>query len=346
MLNLASISEKQTTRNPHWCSPLSFTFRGTLPFIEQGCSAKLSIFPMTSTQTAFIAIVAIFISALIGALVPLAVVPVTPSLTRVGNAFAAGFLTSAAIVHLLPSAHDVMRRAWPGHQFPVDGVATLFGAIIVFLIDFFLRGSSSHHNVNTEETSLPLLSGDKVNDGPVRCCSSQRLHTATSPLHHIPSPRSGLAAVLAATLTFHSLIEGISLGASLSERREFMVLVIAILAHKLFAALALGASLATAVAAAGTQRAFHVAVFTSIIFSCSTPIGAVFGSVIVTTLFHSAALIAALNCASAGVFLYIAFVDLLADEVRDCTTTNKDRILRAILFVSAASAMSVIALWT
>lgn len=351
---------------------------------------------------------AIFLSALVGVLVPLAV-NVTPRLTKVGNAFAAGFLSSAAIVHLQPAAHDAMLQALgpsPGddsdERFPYDGVATLMGAIVVFLLDFSMRGGSDKDkdNENTDinnnnnnnsysrvrnyrtfschafrkrlrpwnrhlYTTAPTTDDSHKDhhepdehQSPLTCqvCVDQpscTIHNSPPEASHAPkhtdpnkpsSPRLGIALLLAVSLSFHSLMEGVALGTSLHEARQFSIIAIAILAHKLFAALSLGSSLAS------SQQPKSLSVFMGLGFALSTPIGAVVGAGLVSLVSTQSSFITAwLTCVSAGVFLYVAFVDMLADEIRESSNQNDehyhDRGLRAFMFILSASAMSLLAIW-
>lgn len=319
---------------------------------------------MASVPLALGAIVAIFALALAGALLPLLVIPIAPELTRFGNAFAAGFLSSAAIVHLLPSGHEAMRQATGPLKFPLDGLATLAGATSVFLLDVLLRRVSHSHMPHSlkaqivDPEALPLVSAAVENIGKVEKAEKDGIGMV-SPVRHmatcgnstqVASARSasriGVATILAMTLSFHSLVEGLSLGVSLPQPDQFTVVALAVLAHKLFAALALGAALSAAVANVRYPHAFQAAVCAAVGFASFTPIGVIVGSAVMASSVSGGVLTASLNCASAGVFLYVAFVDLLAEEVRDCSGRLRDSLLRCLMFVGAAGIMSVMAIWT
>lgn len=380
---------------------------------------------MSPIVQAAVLLSAIFLSALVGVLVPLAV-NVTPRLTKVGNAFAAGVLSSAAIVHLQPAAHDAMLEALgpsPGddsdERFPYDGLATLMGAIVVFLLDFSMRGGTNNKDDDNETTNnnnynknnnINMTNNNNSNnnsnsnsrgrnyatfnndafrkrlrpwnhhlyptvpttddshkdhhepdehqsprtyeiyiDQPssTTTVSPTQQQTSHSPKHTHTKPSSsrlGIALLLAVSLSFHSLMEGVALGTSLHELRQFSIIAIAILAHKLFAALSLGSSLAS------SQQSKSLSVFIGLGFALSTPIGAVVGAGLVSLVSAKSSLITAwLTCVSAGVFLYVAFVDMLADEIRESSNQNDeyyhDRRLRAFLFILSASAMSLLAVW-
>lgn len=377
---------------------------------------------MSQELNSTLVIFAIFVSALGGALIPIVAIPVTPRITKIGNAFSAGFLSAAALVHLLPPAHDSMKLAVQNFstsdhfsKFPYDGIATLFGATLVFLIDSAMRTNTSNKtsdvdvdvdvgrnsnsnaisdrdtdkNINITNTnntvSNEISNCESTHTSSPSSPSSCKEHSESDPLlnftkvphrhHHeqnknqrrssisIPfssppstsssisknktttdpnSSKVTLSLVFATTLSFHSLMEGITLGASLLHTKQFMVLAIAILAHKLFAALSLGTSLA---AASPKNTITTMSILTAFAFAFSTPLGALLGALIVSTTVQSVLVSATLTCMSAGIFLYVAFVDLLAEEVRECACDDHDRFLRGVLFVCAASAMSLLAIW-
>lgn len=274
----------------------------------------------TSALTAAFTVAVIFTGALAGALVPALYLPVTPRVTRMGNALAAGVLASAALVHLMPGAHAIMQQA-VGHSldFPYDGVATLFGVTVVFLLDTFLRQTA-----RTSPHTPPSLHYKPIGVEQEEQADSN-------------APRPTLALVLAVSLSFHSVLEGLTLGASLRHVRQFNVIALAIVTHKVFAAAALGSSLA----AAHSPRSHRIVSCTA--FALSTPLGALAGMALAAA--ASGVVAAALSCVSTGVFLYVGLVELLADEVRLADASTADRTSRAALFVAAAGCMSVLALW-
>lgn len=275
---------------------------------------------------ALISLTAIFASALMGGLAPLLVSTPSARLMRLGNSFAAGILASVALVHLLPAAHDAVLAARGPRPFPLDGAATLAGTCAVFLLDIVLRARTRPTMTSSEDE--PLL----------------------------PSKRNGhlgVAAVLAGSLCVHAIVEGLSLGAMLSDSRRFAMISAAVLAHKVFAALALGSSLAGAVekSVEGRQEAKRAALATAVLFACLTPLGALVGVLLVSVAGFQATLGAALlNCVSAGVFVYVALVDLLAEELRAVSESRCEREadvgVRAGVFVVAAGAMTVLGVWT
>lgn len=331
---------------------------------------------MTSLFFATICIIVIFVSALVGVLLPLIVLPVTTRVTKIGNAFASGFLISAAIVHLLPDAHRIMAHAMKKYDvdinssraFPYDGLATLIGATLVFLVDFALRSRHSNSNIDNQVTRSSSTSSNDIASATVSSPLVQypwKRFTYTSPTVRqsdveIPTSdqvadsenrstqsatpsvdKSTVAVVLAMSLSFHSIMEGVSLGATFNTN-EFSIIAIAILAHKFFAALALGTALSTA-------HSLRWAIFIGVTFALATPIGAILGMLIVTTAAVESSIVSAwLTCISAGVFMYVGFVDLLAEEV--CNSHDdpypQDRMVRALSFVFAACAMSFVTIWT
>jgi solute carrier family 39 (zinc transporter), member 1/2/3 len=159
--------------------------------------------------------------------------------------------------------------------------------------------------------------------------------------------------MLAAALSFHSLMEGLTLGVSQRSRRQFLALLVAILAHKFFAAFALGISLSSAASTpAGRRAALHAAV----VFALTTPVGAAAGLCVSSALLPRAAtaVCAGLGAVSAGIFVYIALVELVAEDFR-CDETPEaclvgpggdrdDVLLRTGIFVAAAVAMAALAL--
>lgn len=228
----------------------------------------------------------IFLSALLGTLFPFFSSYATNSnFTSFGNVLSAGFLISTALVHLLPEASIPLHHAFP--SFPISGLLVVFGIISVFTVENVTRKHLQQQQSNSNSSS-----------------------SNTSQL---------IAIVLAITLSFHSFIEGLALGAAISNPKRFIAIATAILAHKFFAALTLGNSLATAVNGHSTERISRLsAIGTGIFFALVTPVAAFVGAALVENWIDSESnLIAALDCVSAGVFLYIGLVEILANEFHE-----------------------------
>lgn len=349
---------------------------------------------MTSTVVspwlALFSILIVFLFALLGALLPLHVLTTSTGSTtlfRYGNAFAAGFLSAAAFVHLLPGADRAFMHLFPDSKYPTAGLLALAGATAVFSLDHVLRhrfsrtaapdagghvqhchthptsGSPCHASLvqqqkqeeeeeedhkHHHDEEQPLLPSSSSSVHP-----SQKTRASTSP---------ALPYVLAAALSLHSLVEGLTLGASILRSARFVAILAAIVAHKTFAAMSLGTSLTTIVTnSPGSRAARNAAMATAFGFAALTPVGALIGVAAVTNWLNSrnASIVSAgLNSLSAGIFVYVAFVEMLAEDFR-CGEEGEphgggkrdneqedDAVQRALVFVASAAAMSLLAIWT
>lgn len=261
------------------------------------------------------------------------------------DAFAAGVLSSAAFVHMLPSASVHLSH----HAYPWAGLLALAGAATVH--------------------TLEAAAGDAQSKGGVGV-----------------GHRSRTGAALAGALSVHALLEGLALGASTLRRRTFGAILLAIALHKAFAALSLGAALATSGLSDWTSSRL------ALVFAANTPVGALLGLIVVRAALTPAVAktaSAGLTAVSAGVFAYVAFAELLPlrgerDARKDgegvgarggvhgeatrneranaagalrygaCASPRRraepavmpqDELVRAVVFIAAAAAMSVLAIW-
>lgn len=227
----------------------------------------------------------IFLSALFGTLFPFFSSYATNSnFTSFGNALSAGFLISTALVHLIPEASIPLHHAFP--SYPVSGLLVVFGIVSVFTVENITRKHLQQHQSNSNSSSN------------------------TSQL---------IAIVLAITLSFHSFIEGLTLGAAISKPKRFIAVSTAILAHKFFAALTLGNSLSAATNGQAAETISKIsAICAGIFFALVTPAAAFVGAVLVESWIDSESnFVAGLDCVSAGVFLYIGLVEILANEFQE-----------------------------
>lgn len=271
---------------------------------------------------ALAAVFIVFLSALAGALLPLYFLTKAASDTtfiRLGNSFAAGILSAAGFVHLLPGGDRAFHKLFPHVHYPYAGLLALVGAVVVFLVDHVIRHGLCHKRRDQQ----PLLG-----------------HVDTG------AASTTVTYILAAALSVHSLIEGLTLGASVIYSSQFVAMLTAIVAHKAFAAVSLGTSLAGLVLKDRSRSTRTGAVIAAVTFALLTPIGAGTGVGMVHAMdeWEARVLSAGLNCVSAGIFVYVALVELLAEEMR--LEEKRGMGGRAVVFAVAAALMSALAVWT
>ncbi len=282
---------------------------------------------MTTTATstlgvtwflASISLSGLFVISLAGTLLPLVLARRLRSnaLFPLADSFAAGVLCSAAFIHLLPDANEILQQLKV--DYPIGGALAVAGATAVLVID---------------------------------SCSTT------------PSPRH-TTYVLASALIVHALLEGLALGASALRRHTFAAILVAVLLHKAFAAMSLGAALASADVPKRTITTVAV------VFAATTPASAISALALVRNILQptQARIVSAvLTALSAGVFAYVALAELLQHRAHAATSvahsplpppcaygsveTNSapkrpNEQLRAGVFVFAAAVMSILALWT
>jgi len=144
-----------------------------------------------------------------------------------------------------------------------------------------------------------------------------------------------VAVVLTAALTFHSLMEGLGLGASNTANWGVYA---AIIAHKGLAAFSLSSRFASVGASRG--RTLGLVLF----FGCMTPLGIAFGWLAARTSSAARPSAAAGICLalSAGTFIYIATIEIIPKEL-----ANPDHKLQKILSLLAGFAsFATLATWT
>ncbi|CAN1810055.1 Fe(2+) transport protein 1 [Linum perenne] len=202
------------------------------------------------------------------------------------KAFAAGVILATGFVHILPDAFESLSSPClsenPWSRFPFPGFVAMVSAVITMIID-------------TLATSY--FKGEQFREGKGVL------------------PRSGssgdLETVLELGIVVHSVIIGISLGAS-GSTKTIKPLVAALTFHQFFEGLGLGACLSQA------SFRFRVASMMVAFFSFTTPIGIAAGICIARIYSESSqtTLVVGglMNSASAGILIYMALVDLLAQD--------------------------------
>ncbi|CAL1402511.1 unnamed protein product [Linum trigynum] len=255
------------------------------------------------------------------------------------KAFAAGVILATGFVHILPDAFESLSspclKENPWARFPFPGFVAMISAVMTMIIDTLAtsyfqgsgfrsdKGVSSVANHNDGGGDLETSAGMESHEGHV--------HVHTHATHHGHSHGSAFAAaasqdspasahllrhrvvsqVLELGIVVHSVIIGISLGAS-GSTKTIKPLVAALTFHQFFEGLGLGACL--------SQASFRLRVVAMMVafFSFTTPIGIAAGiciSRIYSENSQTTLVVGGLmNSASAGILIYMALVDLLAHD--------------------------------
>lgn len=206
---------------------------------------------------------------------------ITKRILAYGEAFAGGIFLGAGFIHLLPDAQAGLNSVFK-NAYPLGFAICACSILLLFMI---------------EEGAVKLLT----------CRNEQCKHVYLQPW---------LAYLLAIVLSIHSVIAGIALGVE-TVLSTFIIIFIAIIAHKGSAAFALGVSMRNR----GLQKSVMVKLM--LLFSLMTPVGIIFGSMLANILqLNSGKLAAAIfNAIAAGTFIYIAFHIAKVSEQDECIST-------------------------
>lgn len=214
-----------------------------------------------------------------------------------GEALARGIFLGAGLLHLLPEAQDHFYELYPNIEYPV---ITGLCALTVATLLFIEQGMSYFLNRKKSDSN-----------------------------HFLPY-------ILAVILSIHSVIAGASLGIDTSVY-GFVVIFIAIIAHKGSAAFALTVSMRNS----GIEKRRMLQIL--ILFSIMTPLGVFLGSTVNHLVPISAAklLEAIFDGVAAGTFIYIAAFSY--EPTAYATEANANRLIG--LFVVGILFMGVVAIW-
>ena len=251
----------------------------------------------------FSEIAVIFLAGLIGGQLATGLerLPGRETITRHANMFAGGVFLGAGLLHMFPDAQSAFATFTPGSEFPVVALLVGVGFLAILLLDKVLFG----------------LRHD-----------SAAQYAGGSPIYPY---------VLWVTLSVHSIITGVALGLE----DHFVIasaILIAVLAHKTMASMALAISFRRANIDAARSRNLLL------LFYCSTPLGLVVGS-------GGSSLVAGasenvvegfFDALAAGTFLYIAVVNILSKEL----SSGSHRMSLFAAALTGLCGMALIAVWS
>lgn len=270
------------------------------------------------------------------------------------KAFAAGVILSTGFIHVLPDAFENLTspclKEHPWGDFPFTGFVAMCTAMGTLMVDTY--ATAYFQNQNSKKTPTQVENHESTADEE----HEEHVHVHTHASHghahgHISSDTSSellrhrvVSQVLELGIIVHSVIIGISLGASESPK-TIKPLVGALTFHQFFEGMGLGSCI--------TQANFKNLSITvmGLFFALTTPVGIGIGIGISSVYDENSptALIVEgiFNAASAGILIYMALVDLLAADFMN-PRMQKSGTLRLgcnISLLLGAGAMSLIAKW-
>ncbi|KAJ4982139.1 hypothetical protein NE237_032976 [Protea cynaroides] len=272
------------------------------------------------------------------------------------KAFAAGVILSTGFIHILPDAFDQLTSPCldqnPWGNFPFAGFFAMLSAIGTLMVDSFATAYFQNAHFNK---------ANPVNSDVENCEEhASHLHVHTHATHGhahgsvaaVVSDESAsevirhrvISQVLELGIVVHSVIIGISLGASQTPS-TIRPLVAALTFHQFFEGIGLGGCITQA----GFKRRGVVTM--ALFFSLTTPIGIAIGIGISNVYNENSptALIVEgiLDASAAGILIYMSLVDLLAADFMSSKMKNnmKLQIGAHIFLLFGAGCMSLLAKW-
>ncbi|KAM1032332.1 hypothetical protein ACFX2I_035927 [Malus domestica] len=235
------------------------------------------------------------------------------------KAFAAGVILAIGFVHILPDAFDNLTspctKENPWGKFPYTGFVTMLSATGTLMVDSLAAGYYQRSNVKSNQVTIhELESGDDDHAGHVH----GHTHSTQGHAHGSEELRSSelirhrvISQVLELGILVHSVIIGISLGASPS--RETIK---PLMAWDLVAASP--KVMPQTIKPPKAQFKSHSAAIMATFFSLTTPVGIAVG-VGISTVYNVNSPTALIvegtsNAAAGGILIYMALVDLLAAD--------------------------------
>ncbi|OIT19353.1 PREDICTED: probable zinc transporter 10 [Nicotiana attenuata] len=308
-----------------------------------------------------IAIVSILITSMIGVCLPLvtrSIPALSPerSLFVIVKAFAAGIILATGFMHVLPDSFDMLSSSClkenPWHKFPFTGFVAMLSAIFTLAIDSIATSLYSKKNKAgvIPESQAQGQGGDQemgaVNAG--NHVHSHHHHGSFSTKDGVDGTKllryRVIAMVLELGIIVHSIVIGISLGAS-NNTCTIKGLVAALCFHQMFEGMGLGGCILQA------EYKFLKKAIMAFFFAVTTPFGIALGIALSSTYEENSprALITVglLNASSAGLLIYMSLVDLLAaDFMGDKLQGSiKLQIKSYMAVLLGAGGMSLMAKW-
>ncbi|PIA41660.1 hypothetical protein AQUCO_02200235v1 [Aquilegia coerulea] len=303
--------------------------------ISEECEAEASESHCVNKSYAltlkWIAFAAILVTSMIGVCLPL-ITRSIPSLHpdkdifMIVKAFASGIILSTGFMHVLPDSFDMLSSSClpedPWHKFPFPGFVAMLSAILTLMVDsiFTSFGSRKSRSVSGSDQPNGAVVLNDSEMGVTKNDNVMHFHGHAHSHSHGPMVEDAetkllryrvIAMVLELGIVVHSVVIGLSLGASMNTC-TIKPLVAALCFHQMFEGMGLGGSILQA------EFKFLKKAIMVFFFSATTPFGIVIG-IMLSNVYkenspNSLIIEGLLNASSAGLLIYMAMVDLLAQD--------------------------------
>ncbi|KAL5568370.1 hypothetical protein UlMin_024945 [Ulmus minor] len=273
------------------------------------------------------------------------------------KAFAAGVILATGFIHILPDAFDDLTSPCleenPWGKFPFTGFAAMMSAIVTLMIDSFATGYYKRlhdRSVNKQQVTADAESGEEPHCDHIHVHTHGHAHGSAAAITARGSVNSELirhriiAQVLELGIIVHSVIIGISLGASQTPS-TIKPLIAALSFHQFFEGMGLGGCISQA--RLKIQSMAIMAAF----FSLTTPVGIAIG-IGISSIYNenspNALIIEGIfNASAAGILIYMSLVDLLAPDFMNPIIQDNLRLQLGVnvSLLLGAGCMSLLAKW-
>ncbi|GAA6062178.1 hypothetical protein JCM10212_005133 [Sporobolomyces blumeae] len=315
-----------------------------------------------------VALFVVLVASLVGVLLPIACShvlsgPVFRAIFFATKHFGTGIIICTAFIHLLYHAFVMFSNTCIGELAfePAAAAISLAGVYVVFGVDFFVmrwlrsRGERQLAASRAANGDGPSLSASSSVDGISKDrgdVSHQLGHSHGPGREGVETDYSSSQAhfdvlILEAGIIFHSIMIGVSLGASGGD--QWIPLFIAIVFHQLFEGLALGSRIGQLVWPAGQGARKWIMAFA---FGLITPIGIAIGMGVHASYNPNSGAsllsIGILDSISAGILIYGGIVECLYHDFMHgpLSRSSTSKVFLALGFVLAGSlCMAVLGKW-
>ncbi|EOA17794.1 hypothetical protein CARUB_v10006188mg [Capsella rubella] len=317
---------------------------------DNPCVDKAKAFPLK-----IVAIVAILTTSLIGVTSPLFSNSIS-FLRPDGNGFmivkcfSSGIILGTGFMHVLPDSFEMLSSEClshnPWHRFPFAGFVAMLSGLVTLAIDSIttsLYTSKSSVGPAPEVYTYDIDQEKGTHNVGHNHSHGHGVMLATKDDGQLLRYRV-IAMVLELGILFHSVVIGLSLGAT-NDACTIKGLIIALCFHHLFEGIGLGGCILQA------DFANVKKILMALFFAGTTPCGIILG-IALSSIYSGNSptaliTIGLLNACSAGMLIYMALVDLLATEFMGSMLQGSVK-LQIKCFMAAllgCAVMSIVALW-